>query len=294
MTFPIAIILGCFPAASFAQTTLSNPVVMNAATFVRALPAGGSLGTVFVSGLIGKPGLVTAPSSSPLPYELADVRIDVNDAPAPILAVYIPPAGSSAPGQVNFQMPLERNATGGADTIMFVSQKGAGRVQVALPIGSQTYLSEGFFADANGNVIAQHASDYSQVSAQSPAHPGETIIVYGNDIFPVWPPSPVGVPVPASPLYQMYTGGVRPLPLPAPLYLSNYPTMPAYRSTSVQILFAGLVPGNVAVEQMNIVVPAGVPEGNWVLAFIMDCNPPNPFSMPCPTRLTRPVYLPVR
>src|ERR1700693_5544297 len=81
-----------------AQTVLSVAGPVNSASFMQGLPRGGALATVFVFGLTGNAGLLIAPSSSPLPFELGGVRVTVNRAPAPILGVVIPAAGSSAPG----------------------------------------------------------------------------------------------------------------------------------------------------------------------------------------------------
>ncbi len=257
-----------FAVAIEAQGGLTNsPPPVNSASFVRGLPSGGALATVFVFGLTGTPGLLVPPSSSPLPFELGGVRVAVNGAAAPLLAVVIPPAGSTAPGQVNFQVPLERNVTPNADTSLIVSQTGGGQVQI--PIISDGF-GGGFFQYPNGYAIAQHASDLSLVTVQNPAHPGETIIVFGNDFFRVWPPPPIGFPAPAQPLFQFDTSGLY-TGLPG-LYLQGYPDSPipdnSYTNTPVlKVLLASLAPGFVGVEQLNILIPAGQPAGDWALFF---------------------------
>jgi uncharacterized protein (TIGR03437 family) len=262
-----------FAVAIEAQGGLMNsPPPVNSASFVQGLPSGGALATVFVFGLTGTAGLLIPPLSSPLPFELGGVRVTVNGAASPILAVVIPATGSSAPGQVNFQVPLERNVTldaSGLDTgsILIVSQTGAGQVQ--LPITNFSFRG-GFFRDANGYAIAQHAKDLSQVTVQNPAHPGETIIVYGDDFFRVWPPPPIGFPAPSPPLFQFDTSGL--YTGLAGLYLQGYPDSPipedSYTNTPVlKVLLASLAPGFVGVEQLNILIPAGQPAGDWALFF---------------------------
>ncbi|HXP86667.1 MAG TPA: hypothetical protein VN841_18195 [Bryobacteraceae bacterium] len=283
-----------FPIGTRAQGGLTNPPPpVDSASFAAGLPLGGALGTIFVSGLTGKPGLVVAASLSPLSFELAGVRVTVNGAPAPILAVAIPTAGSSAPGQINFQVPLERNTTAGETYTMSVSQTGNGQVRVPGAVFDVSYLIGGFFADANQYVIAQHASDYSTVTVQNPAHAGETIIAYANNFFQVWPPPPIGIPVPSQPLFQLNTGvypGLNHLVLVGPMGLQM-----ASRSPDLQILFAGLAPGLVGVEQLNIVIPANQGPGDWALIFsnvppVGSCNP----LKDCKETDSRPVYLPVR
>jgi len=60
----------------------------------------------------------------------------------------------------------------------------------------------GFLMDENGYAIAQHASDYSLVTIQNPAHAGETIIAYADGFFTVWPPPPIGFAVPLPPSFE--------------------------------------------------------------------------------------------
>jgi uncharacterized protein (TIGR03437 family) len=284
-----------FPFNSGAQNTLANPSnPVDAATGLLGLPMGGTLATIYVSGLIGTPGLAVAPSSSPLPFELAGVRVAVNNAAAPILAVVIPAPGSSTPGQINFQVPLERN-TIDLNYEMTISQAGAGQVQLPLSnFYDYSYFPGGFFADANHYAIAQHASDYSTVTEQNPAHAGETIVLYANNFFQVWPPPPIAMPAPSQPLFQLNTGvytGLHPLVLSGPMG-----SQAATQSPPLQVLFAGLAPGLVGVEQLNVVVPANQGPGDWTLTFSV--GPPD-FCSPisgggCKTTTSVPVYLPVR
>ncbi|MGO9259081.1 MAG: hypothetical protein ACLQU1_22585 [Bryobacteraceae bacterium] len=266
--------------------------VVNSASFQAGLPRGGALATVFCTGLLRPtPGIYIADPTQPLPFQLGGVEVFVDGALAPLLAVVIPPEGQTAPVQVNFQVPAERNfayttpsVTGGS---MFVDQVDTTGTVVGVGklFGGTVVLEPlppaalgGFFTDASGNAIAQHASDYSTVSAQNPAHPGETITVYADDFFAVWPPPPLGIPTPAQIPYQYNTQ------LTASdevyccnLYLQSYPfpeTSPA--TAPVTVSFLGLAPGLIGVEQINFVVPANQPPGNWALFFFFSNNCPSP------------------
>jgi uncharacterized protein (TIGR03437 family) len=244
--------------------------VVNSASFQPGLPAGGSLATAFCSNLTHtgdiKPGIYVA--SSPLPYELGGLSVTVNGFPAPILAVVITSSGAVWNAQINFQVPLERN----------ISLLGPGVFPGSLAM-TQAELKPlpelpawgGFFSEANGYAIAQHASDYSPVTPENPAHPGETIIAYANDFITVWPPPPIGIPVPPQPLFQ-------PIPwpwhfrFPGYLYLQKYPTLDykgqSWTSTpALETPFLGLAPGMIGVEQINFVVPANQQPGDWALFF---------------------------
>ena len=153
-------------APSGAQPKIT--AVVNSATFVSGLPRGGALATVFCSGLqdFFPPSIYVAPQTKPLPTVLDGfVSVEVNGFFAPILAVVV---GTDGTGQINFQVPPGRDA-------ITSSLTGSG-VLVACH-DQYSYFSfgnwGGFFPDANGYAIAQHASNYSLVTTLNPAHAGE-------------------------------------------------------------------------------------------------------------------------
>jgi uncharacterized protein (TIGR03437 family) len=258
--------------------------VVNAATFQPGLPYGGGLAAVFVSGLSGAPGTYLPASSAPLPFALAGYALYLNNAPCPILAVVIPPAGQSGLAQINFQVPLERNASirpspDGYPGYLVINGHGLNIVEDPLPAPGPG----GFFSDGNGYAIAQHASDYSTVTLQNPARAGETIIAYANDLYPVWPPPPVGYPT-LQPALFLFSQTVVPgvptfIPSPGNLYLQNYPgpidppTGSTPSAPPPTILFQGLAAGLVGTEQINFVVPANQQPGDWALFFAIGCKP---------------------
>jgi hypothetical protein len=133
----------------------------------------------------------------------------------------------------------------------------------------------GFLMDENGYAIAQHASDYSLVTTQNPAHAGEIIIAYANDFFTVWPPPPIGFAVPLQPLFQP-SGSP---PAAYGLYLQDYPVpiepicggcFPSGSFTgtpALQTPFQGLAPTLIGIEQINFVVPAYQQPGVWALFY---------------------------
>ncbi|HXP88359.1 MAG TPA: hypothetical protein VN841_26765 [Bryobacteraceae bacterium] len=292
---------------SWCQPTIQ--AVVNAATFQGGLPYGGGLATIFVSGLTGPPGTYVAPSSAPLPFVLAGVGVEVNYTLAPILAVVIPPGGQSAVAQINFQVPLERNASirshapNGFPGYLTVMQPQGGGTVIRAPLEDPPFTG-GFFSDGNGYAIAQHASEYSTVTVQNPAHAGETIIAYANDLYPVWPPTPIGFPVPQQPLFQFTDGSPFGTYIPSPgnLYLQEYPgqaVTPAQgivppNTPPLTILFQGLAPGLVGVEQINFVVPANQQPGDWPLFFDTGCPPGQISACPGGGNASPSVKLPIR
>lgn len=267
------ILLLVFPVLTWGQP--QTPLVVNAASFQPGLPAGGALATLFVSSTIGTPGTYIAPAGQPLPMSLAGFDISINQAYAPILAVIVPSAGGSGYAQINFQVPIERNASLLPNN--YAGTFSAAGVTIPVPPLPQW---GGFFSDANGNAIALHSSNGSPITAQNPAQPGESIIAYADDFYAVWPPPPIAIPAPAQPAFQIANLVSR--GQPGSLYLQTYPTsgpsFPTGTPTSctntpaLQVTFEGLAANMVGVEELDFVVPANQAAGNWALFFNIGSN----------------------
>ncbi len=170
--------------------------------------------------------------------------------------------------QVNFQVPLERNASVRTGFSGFM---GIGPVADLKPLPELPEWG-GFFSDANGFAVAQHASDFSPVTPDNPAHPGEAIVVYANDFFPVWPSPPVGFQAPLQPLFEDLSSRLLGIRGHGYLYLQKYPSLDSrgqsYASTpALETPFQGLAPGLIGVEQINFVVPKNQEAGDWDLFF---------------------------
>jgi uncharacterized protein (TIGR03437 family) len=95
------------------------------------------------------------------------------------------------------------------------------------------------FATSDNRVIAQHA-DYSLITGDAPALPGETIIIYAAGLIPTEPN-------------------------PAPREIPNYPAQSASGLTvsldgsplpGEMIKYAGVTPGSARVQQINLLLPA--------------------------------------
>lgn len=302
--FLLILLATSFPAfAEFSSCNLGNPT-----SRAPGIPRGGALATITCSGIRGGPGLVRAPSSSPLPFVLAGTRVLVNGALAPILSVYLP-ADESTPAQIVFQVPLERNSTIPSDGILDIP-----RLDIRLPTSNDVgiwfdpnpYAAVGpgaFFSDPDGYVLAEHASDHSPVTLNNPARPGETITAYANDLFPVWPPPPIGIPVPQQPRFQ-YAPELAASRAGADsgyLFLQDYPpydqSAPTYTNTpALKILFQGLAPGKIGIEQIDFVVPQNQPPGDWALFFNRGSCPDGSGTAcsTAPAGSSPPVLLPVR
>jgi hypothetical protein len=227
----------------------------------------------------------------------------VNNGAAPLLAVAVP-SDLSQPVQINFQVPMERNASGSFPGVSLY----AGFLSVSSP--KYTALLTGlpalgpggaFFSDGKGFAAALHATDSSPVTPDNPAHPNEPVIAYANDFFQTWPPPPIGIPTPAGIQFrpgprnasyadylylQAYFGGIKICPPPytpgtcPPLQGSGKP---------IQLTFLGLAPGEVGVEEVDFVVPANQQPGKWP-CFSMPDNVPILHSVDQPGVFPAPSY----
>jgi uncharacterized protein (TIGR03437 family) len=305
----------CFRAALLrilvlpACAQISNIVVTNGASLAPGLPDPGSLASIFCTGL-SVTGVVTAPGV-PLPFTLAGVAVTVSGVPAPLLAV----ADLGGFQQINFQVPPKAELyKGGTDLVIVVSQGGLqGTAKPALS-GLPAFSGFEFFRLGRTQFGAfQHSSDYSLVTTDHPAVPGETIIGYatGARMEAGAYPIPAGQATPLSPLFPLHQSNAG---LEGPLdeiglwldngvlILDDQPPIAGDSTGMSPISFVGLAPGTVGVYQINFKLPAQTPSGNnpiqivsqyCTLTFPGKCAPqffPNSLGV----SYGQPVLLPVR
>lgn len=279
------------PAAARCQ--IGNIVVTSAASFQPGLPASGSIGTIFCTGLVVS-GTVIAPGV-PLPLSLAGVTVTVGSAGAPIFAV----AGLGGYEQINFQVPLEAKFNPDGTVQVVVGQNGGqGSVVVSQPVQAGD-----FFRIAGTQFgVFQHALDYSLVTVDSPAKAGETIVAYATGLPTAVPQVATGQPAPISPLSSVPQSGSNAMIDLTGLVVDNRTGLPSYfeGDTAGGLLFMGLTPGAVGLYQINFVLPQGVPSGNvpiWLRRIICASGGPG-FSCNSPGRThsydSQTVLIPVR
>jgi uncharacterized protein (TIGR03437 family) len=97
---------------------IGNIVVTSAASFQPGVPAKGSIGTIFCTGLTVT-GVVSAPSA-PLPFSLSGVAVTMGGAAAPLFAV----TDLDGYQQINFQVPLEAKSSPDGTMQVVVGQNG--------------------------------------------------------------------------------------------------------------------------------------------------------------------------
>jgi uncharacterized protein (TIGR03437 family) len=215
--------------------------VVNGASFA-SLPhpvAPGAAVSLFGSGLAARDTRATA---FPLPTQLDDVTVTVNGAPAPLYFV--------SPTQAGIQLPY--GLTGGWVNLRLTNSRGASN-QVTAPLAA-TSPGVFFWGDYRGIVL--HA-DYSLITAEKPAKPGETVMIWLTGLGELRPAVAAGAANPASPLAWAVDAPITAL----------FGGEPATR-----LDYAGGAPGFPGLNQINATIPLNAPVGPAVPVAISTGN----------------------
>ncbi len=231
--------------------------LLNGASFGRLTLTGLAPGSIVSLFGVGLAASNLAASSAPLPIALGGTEITLNGTSVPEFFV--------SPGQVNVQIPWEAANIFNPSAPLVVSSGANVAQPIEAPIG---FVSPGIFTlSQNGSgqgtiAIAstgQLAAPAGTAPGSRPAKRGEYITIYCTGLGPVDNTPLTGYPTPASPLanaiasVQVVVGGVALAPS-----------------------FAGLAPGYVGLNQVNVQLPASAPVGNAVtLAIVAQGVPSN-------------------
>jgi uncharacterized protein (TIGR03437 family) len=123
----------------------------------------------------------------------------------------------------------------------------------------QFYYQPALCDSSNGSIcneipVAAHEDFSSLVTFANPAHSGEIIHLYLTGLGRVSPNIATGAPAAAGFVYTVQT--------PVTCSFTNYDsTLPGGSSSiPVEVLFAGLAPGYVGINQVSVRIPSGVPD----------------------------------
>jgi uncharacterized protein (TIGR03437 family) len=228
-------------AAVFAQTpVVTTGGVINAANGISPVTPG-SLVSIYGSNLAA--GLAQA-DTIPLSTTLGSVSVTFNGIAAPLLFV--------SGGQINAQLPwnvLSSGTTGTASVV--VTRNNQPSAPQSLQVGP---FSPGIFAI--GNIAVSINSDGSIAApagsipgiATKPAKIGDPggLVIYCTGLGPVSPPAVNG----AASLDALRTATTTPTVL--------------IGGKAAQVVFAGMSPQFVGVNQVNVAIPTGTPTGDAV------------------------------
>ena len=201
--------------------TPAPAAVLNAAGFFASVAPGG-IASIFGTDLASDTASATG---LPLPYGIDGTTVDVGGQPAPLYFV--------SPTQINFVVPAAPNG----NNITISRERSTSTVITAqLALNTEGLFRLGSTMDA----AALHA-DSSLISAQNPAHRGETIELFGTGM------------------------GIRNPAILAPQILPNV----MVGGAPAQIQFYGPAPVFPGLDQFNITIPSDAPTGPAVAVIVL-------------------------
>jgi uncharacterized protein (TIGR03437 family) len=232
------------PSYTPSSTVWINPLgITNAANYTPITNAysPGELVTLF--GTFGASSDVA--SVLPIPTTLGDVQVFVNGLAAPVYAV--------GKNQISAFIPY--GVSGDYFATFQVQVNGVKSNPVTVYLDN---TAPGIYTLAQNGIGAGAIlhTDYSGVTASSPAKPGETVLMFLTGLGPVTPEVADGAAAPSSPLSNSVEAA---------------DTLLFVDGVEANVLFAGLSPGLAGLYQVNFTVPSsGLTNGDASIAFDTD------------------------
>jgi uncharacterized protein (TIGR03437 family) len=214
-----------------------NGIVNNLNPLAGGALAPGTVAAAYGSGLTTSANGVS-PGVTPLPTEFLNTQL--------VIAGHVAPLYYLSNQQLNVQIPAELAALQQYPAVGVVN--GALTLPVMIAV---VPVTPGVAANQDGSAIAQH-SDFTLVDSSSPAHPGESLVIYLVGMGATNPAVPSGAVAPGLNL-----GDTLAQATVQPVVMVNNQTAP--------IQFAGLTPGGVGLYQINFVVPTSATAGSLPL-----------------------------
>jgi len=241
-TLPLAVSIDAFDNLLIAEG--SNRVAfhfpgltaISAAHFLRRRISPGMVAAMYPLGIRFGEETVTAPGY-PLPTDLADLQLLVDETPAPLYFV--------SPGQINFYVPMRLEA--GTQATFIVQRKSNGQILSSgiLDVGTATPAFFTTTQNGQGQIAALNEDNTVNTNTNG-IERGKVIQLYATGQGVVDNAPPDGTPP---------TGVVPTRDLPRVIIGSGF-------VADSDILYSGLAPGLVGVWQINVKVPMTVPPGS--------------------------------
>ena len=193
-------------------------------------------GAVAPGSLISIVGTGLAPVSAaaggvPWPPSLGEVCAMVNNMPLALFRVSPTEVGAQLPYGLSGAVPLTLQTPGGASAAFVVNVRSV----------APAIFHSGVSGDQGSLATVVRLKNNDLVTPTNPIHPEETISIYLTGMGPTTPAAIAGDPAPLDPLAVV---------LPPPEVTLG--------STALAVIFAGLVPGQAGVYQINAYVPHGI------------------------------------
>jgi len=170
----------------------------------------------------------------PLPTALGESCLTVNGIAVPMLFV--------SSQQINGQLPA--NVNGNATMTLFTPGGISNNFYFSILPAAPSIFRTGMAGPETGLATIFRNDNGQLITPTNPIHPGDIIIIYATGMGRTSPFVDSGMPALANPLSNTV--------ISATVTLGGVP---------LNVLYAGLVPGEVGVYQVNAWIPSGVPEG---------------------------------
>jgi uncharacterized protein (TIGR03437 family) len=208
---------------------------------ITAVVNAGNGGTdIAPGGLISVYGTQLSPtnmasSEIPLPTALANSCLSVNGLPVPILFV--------SPDQVNAQIPFQ--AIGDVTLVLRTPGGQSNNFNLVIEPNAPSVFLGGAGPETNIPTVVRN-DDNELVTPSHPIHrkSNTALVIYLTGLGPTSPAVGTGQPGPTNPLAVTLT----------------QPTV-TLGGVNLPVIFSGLAPGLVGVDQINVSVPFDVPDG---------------------------------
>jgi uncharacterized protein (TIGR03437 family) len=175
-----------------------------------------------------------ATAQIPLPTALGQSCLVVNGALAPLIFV--------SSSQVNAQMPSL--VSGNAVLTIHTPGGVSDNYNLAVSGNAPTVFTSGTAGPETGLATIVRADNNQLVTPTNPIHPNDVVVIYLTGMGATAPSVADGMPAPSAPLANTIVN----------------PSV-TLGGMDLGVFYAGLVPGEVGVYQINAVVPGGVPQG---------------------------------
>jgi uncharacterized protein (TIGR03437 family) len=219
------------PAANSPKVTANG--VVNLASYQPTV-APGSLISIFGSNL----GSSATFSSTPLPTVLGGTCVTLNNVAIPLEL--------TSSGQINAQIPVTLAAGKYPLIVRSINNLNASSASTV----TVAKYAPAVFVSSAGQAAIVKASDGSLVNAKNPATREDYLIIYATGLGTTTGGLvTTGNPAPAAPLA---------VTAPVAVYFGN----PTYSHSPVIVVWSGLVPGFIGVNQINVRIPGTHMNGN--------------------------------
>ncbi len=196
--------------------------------------APGSLIVISGSGLAGGSA---AANSLPLPTSLAETCAAINDIPVPLVHV--------SPTQINAQLPYE--VVGGASLVITSPGGASAPFNFNALANAPAVFRNGQAGSLTGLPLIYRSANNQLVDNSNPVHPDDVLVIVATGLGQTSPPATDGAAPPSDPLEKA----------------SAAPSV-TLGGANLSLEFAGLIPGEVGVYQINAAVPHRISAGSQV------------------------------